>query len=610
MNLPAQTIRLVLIGLLVIAPWFFGAVWAQVQWILMLVVGLLMSLELVTRFGQDDRPNLIPASWLPLLAGLVLGLIQLVNWPGGLAETMAPRTLQLRAELTSSNGESDVPVSQMGNAIGVTQRTRSVYPLATREYLALLALAMSVFVLASIHLVNKQSVVWTLVAVAICGTALSFFGLIQRLSWNGKFYWVIEPLSGGFQSFGPFVNRNNAGGFLNLCLAASVGLLVWLHWKPAAEGTDEAAFRGRGGRGGGRGRGRGANRNGGPRRGRSRSQSPTRTAEDGGSNTAASDFEAADTQTAAGDQPAAAGESSTDDAQLASNAPANETTTEQVDAESSVVMGRVERIVRREETPSPLDDQDSEEENVSAKTESFEDQLRAAYEASRAESLSAEAPEAPEPKVSAPDAPAPVSPESVSPDAGASQEGATDRESRGRKSRSTSSSASSRSDKPSRERSRSTRFGDAAYPGAYQAPGGKMNLWGSVTSTASNYFAELNAPRVWALLLVAFSAGGVLSSASRGSILAMFAAHHGDDHRIDVLARAAWLCRRLARHARRGSGADELGRADGLRTAPIRNDLRTKLTRPRPTAQLDRSHTRCPAVSLARNRLGHLSMGL
>jgi tetratricopeptide (TPR) repeat protein len=237
MRLLADIVRLTLLAVLLITPWLFGGVWARVQWILMLVLAVLLAVDLMGRFGDDDRPNLVPTAWLPVLAGLLLGLFQLVPWPAALAGVTAPTTARWRMELIG-DGPATAAAEAGATAVSSTAHRpvrRSIYPAATREYLALLTLALAVFVLASIHLIDRQTVLWCLTATATCGAALSFFGLVQRLSWNGKFYWVFEPLEGSFQSFGPFVNRNNAGGFLNLCLAAGLGLLVWVHWDPSSE---------------------------------------------------------------------------------------------------------------------------------------------------------------------------------------------------------------------------------------------------------------------------------------------------------------------------------------------------------------------------------------
>jgi tetratricopeptide (TPR) repeat protein len=61
---------------------------------------------------------------------------------------------------------------------------------------------------------------------AINGVALAFFGLVQQLTWNGLLYWQV-PLEQGGQPFGPFVDRNHAGGFLTLCLAGAIGATIW-----------------------------------------------------------------------------------------------------------------------------------------------------------------------------------------------------------------------------------------------------------------------------------------------------------------------------------------------------------------------------------------------
>jgi len=58
-----------------------------------------------------------------------------------------------------------------------------------------------------------------LLIMAINGVAIAFFGLVQQLTWNGRLFWQV-PLEQGGEPFGPFVDRNHAGGFLTLCLAA------------------------------------------------------------------------------------------------------------------------------------------------------------------------------------------------------------------------------------------------------------------------------------------------------------------------------------------------------------------------------------------------------
>jgi tetratricopeptide (TPR) repeat protein len=55
------------------------------------------------------------------------------------------------------------------------------------------------------------------------GVLLSFFGMIQRLTWHGKIFWTFQINLGS--PFGPFINRNNGAGFLLMSLACCVGLI-------------------------------------------------------------------------------------------------------------------------------------------------------------------------------------------------------------------------------------------------------------------------------------------------------------------------------------------------------------------------------------------------
>ena len=256
MNLRTNTIRVALLTLLVGTPWLFGGVWARIQWVLMLLAGVLLALDLVDRFGDQERPSWLPLLWWPLLAGIGLGLFQLLPMSPSVASWFAPATLQWRQSLLADvpqthadgSGAPTGPWPTSTHLLGVRNQgrmARSVYATATREYLALLVLATAVVVLASQHLTDRQSVLWFCTALAICGGLLCFFGLVQRLTWNGKFYWVFPPQSGGYESFGPFVNRNNAGGFLNLCLAAGLGLLVRVHWRSRGSVADTACAGGR-----------------------------------------------------------------------------------------------------------------------------------------------------------------------------------------------------------------------------------------------------------------------------------------------------------------------------------------------------------------------------
>ena len=57
---------------------------------------------------------------------------------------------------------------------------------------------------------------------AMClGFAVSLFGILQHLTFNGKLYWVREMRFGGIP-FGPYVNRNHFAGFAELVIPISL----------------------------------------------------------------------------------------------------------------------------------------------------------------------------------------------------------------------------------------------------------------------------------------------------------------------------------------------------------------------------------------------------
>jgi O-antigen ligase len=50
----------------------------------------------------------------------------------------------------------------------------------------------------------------------IFGFALSLFGLVQDLSWNGRYYWILEPSITPSHPFASFVNHNHFAGFVEM----------------------------------------------------------------------------------------------------------------------------------------------------------------------------------------------------------------------------------------------------------------------------------------------------------------------------------------------------------------------------------------------------------
>ncbi len=199
--------RWILLLALVLAPWAFGSVyfWAQ-QWIcLALLVGLGFWWFETAMNGR--RRQVFPYISLLVLGGLLIGLLQLLALPDSVAGSIVGRQLEIYPTYT---GNPDSPVR-----ISLDQE-------GTWHQIRLLVIALAGLLLGCRYFCEARDIVLLLAAVTINGCLLSFFGILQGLTYAGSIYWVYEIERGA--PFGPFINRNNGAGFLLMCLACCVGL--------------------------------------------------------------------------------------------------------------------------------------------------------------------------------------------------------------------------------------------------------------------------------------------------------------------------------------------------------------------------------------------------
>jgi len=215
------------LGLVSVAPWVFGGVQAAVQpWLVLAVASALVLCLVSIVLGSELRSTWSLAA-LPLLCGLGLVALQLAPLERSVHRRLAPMALELRQAMESAAPSTDASLAErLGVPALPDTQPISLYPAVTRRELAIASMAVGMFVVGSVCFAAPRAQLWLCIAVALNGALLVFFGIVQRLSWNGLLYWQI-PLSEGGSPFGPFVNQNNAGGFLNLCLAGAAGWMVW-----------------------------------------------------------------------------------------------------------------------------------------------------------------------------------------------------------------------------------------------------------------------------------------------------------------------------------------------------------------------------------------------
>jgi O-antigen ligase len=202
-----------LLGAVVFSVLAFGAV---EPWSLAIfeINALLLAVLLALGFVIDPRLD-----WrrlrvaLPVAALLLLGVAQIIPF-GSASPADAPEN-QALAELTA--------------------RTLSLDPHATRETtVKLLALAIY-FVAALITLGDARRRRIVFVLLTIFGFAGSIFAIVQRLTYNGRMYWV-RPVSDYIAPYGPYGNYNHFAGFIELILPLPFAYLLLARIRPEPRG--------------------------------------------------------------------------------------------------------------------------------------------------------------------------------------------------------------------------------------------------------------------------------------------------------------------------------------------------------------------------------------
>ena len=169
--------------------------------------------------------SLLP--WLFLLP-IALGAIQIMPIPGQTLRKLSPRGYHIRDLLAANNaGDEFESVASPGEELSYTL---SLVPSATRYELAKYWVVCAFLMVGMYGLSSGKRRRTYLTIVLANGSLIAFFALIQRLSWNGKVFWFIDAPR--HTALGPFINKNNAAGYLLLVLAAAMALLVRQFHRP------------------------------------------------------------------------------------------------------------------------------------------------------------------------------------------------------------------------------------------------------------------------------------------------------------------------------------------------------------------------------------------
>ncbi len=210
--------RILILLTLVAAPWMIGSVQSWSQFWISSTILIALAFWWFETALESRSAQIIPYISGLLFLGILIGLFQILPISGMAGDIFLGRQADLYERFATS-----IPTAS--DSLGTASEQRiSLNTNGTWHHVRLLVLAFSAMLLSCRYFRTPRDLTIFLAAMTANGVAISIFGLIQKLTWNGKLFWHIELQHGG-SPFGPFVNRNNAAGYLLICLACSIGLM-------------------------------------------------------------------------------------------------------------------------------------------------------------------------------------------------------------------------------------------------------------------------------------------------------------------------------------------------------------------------------------------------
>ncbi len=160
----------------ILAPWAFGSVhhWAQ-KWIsVLLLIGL--GFWWFETAMNSRRKQVFPYISLLVLSGLIIGFIQLLPLPESFADAVLGRQKEIYQNFS---GESN-PSFRF-----------SLDPEGTWGQLRMLTIAIAGLLLGCRYFRSSRDLITLLVVCSANGVLLSFVGIIQKLTYNGKILYSL-----------------------------------------------------------------------------------------------------------------------------------------------------------------------------------------------------------------------------------------------------------------------------------------------------------------------------------------------------------------------------------------------------------------------------------
>ncbi|MCD6451628.1 MAG: tetratricopeptide repeat protein [Acidobacteria bacterium] len=197
-----------LLLLLIFSTLAFGAVERWAYSISQLLIFSLASLVILRALIKGERITLGGGMGFILLLFSLIPILQLIPLSSSILRNLSPATYQLLHTLERTNAGDFHPIS--------------IYPFATEESFFFLLSLFFIFFLFKNSLKDEIKRERFALLLILFISFFSLFAIVEKLTWNGKLYWV-RALKEEGDPFGSFVNRNNAVCFLTAGFFLALG---------------------------------------------------------------------------------------------------------------------------------------------------------------------------------------------------------------------------------------------------------------------------------------------------------------------------------------------------------------------------------------------------
>jgi O-antigen ligase len=206
----------VLVALVVLSPWPFGSVHLRTTQAIALV-SLATALAATAWDAWKGRLQL-PSRLLlwPLFGLWLLAVFQLLPIPEALHKAIAP----------GSAAVWHPPIPQVAAVLGEGPHPISLYPDATRRWLAFATGLVALALAAAPALRHRRELLKASTAVVAGAVLLALYAFVARLAFGSKLYglWTVPTVA----PFGPFVSKNHFAGYVELAALLALGLATGL----------------------------------------------------------------------------------------------------------------------------------------------------------------------------------------------------------------------------------------------------------------------------------------------------------------------------------------------------------------------------------------------